>query len=105
MRTPPQPAQPPSPLGAANHPNGGIPPECLLDASAVAEMLAVPKSWVYAETRAGRLPYVKLGRYYRYAPASIAAFVAGLERGPVPYRKYAPALAAPGTQPGGSPHE
>jgi excisionase family DNA binding protein len=60
----------------------------LLTAEQVAARLAVPKTWVYAETRAGRLPHVKLGRYYRYAPDSIAAFIAGLERGPVPYRKY-----------------
>jgi excisionase family DNA binding protein len=62
----------------------------LLTADDVAEILSVPKSWVYAETRAGRLPYVKLGRYYRYAEESIEAFVAGLERGPVPYRRYSP---------------
>jgi excisionase family DNA binding protein len=73
----------------------------LLTASEVAEMLHVPTTWVYAETRAGRLPHVKLGRYYRYSRASIEAFIAGLERGPVPYRKY----AAPGAEPGGSPHE
>jgi hypothetical protein len=54
----------------------------------VAELLAVPKSWVYAETRASRLPHIKLGRYYRYVRPSIEAFVAGLERGPNPYRKY-----------------
>ena len=73
----------------------------LLTAEQVAELLAVPKSWVYAETRAGRLPHVKLGRYFRYAEPSIRAFIAGLERGPTPYRKY----AAPGSEPGGSPHE
>ena len=71
----------------------------LLTADQVAALLAVPKSWVYAETRAARLPHVKLGRYYRYSRPSIEAFVAGLERGPVPYRKY-----APGIEPGGSPH-
>jgi excisionase family DNA binding protein len=71
----------------------------LLDAGEVAELLAVPKSWVYAETRAGRLPHVKLGRYFRYAEPSIRAFIAGLERGPTPYRKY----AAPGVEPGGLP--
>src|SRR5437763_11069601 len=73
----------------------------LLTADDVGVLLAVPKSWVYAETRAGRLPHVKLGRYYRYSRPSIDAFVAGLERGPVPYRKY----AAPGIEPGGSSHD
>lgn len=72
----------------------------LLTADQVAELLAVPRSWVYAETRAGRLPHVPLGRYYRYSRSSIEAFIAGLERGPTPYRKY----AAPGAEPGGSAH-
>lgn len=73
---------------------------CLLKADQVAARLAVPKSWVYAETRAGRMPHVKLGRYYRYRQDAIDAWVLDLERGPTPYRKY-----APGSGPGGSPHE
>jgi excisionase family DNA binding protein len=74
----------------------------LLAAREVAQLLNVPVTWVYAETRAGRLPHVQLGpRYVRYAEPSIRAFVAGLERGPIPYRKY----AAPGSEPGGSSHD
>ena len=73
----------------------------LLTAGQVAELLSVPKSWVYAEVRAGRLPHVCLGRYYRFARPSVEAFIAGLERGPVPYRKY----VSPGSEPGGSPHD
>jgi excisionase family DNA binding protein len=73
----------------------------LLTAEDVADMLSVPVSWVRRESKAGRLPHVKLGRYYRYSEPSIRAFVAGLERGPTPYRKY----ASPGANPGGSPHE
>jgi excisionase family DNA binding protein len=38
----------------------------LLDATEVAQRLNVPTSWVRAETRAGRLPHVALGRYRRY---------------------------------------
>lgn len=39
----------------------------LLTAEDVAALLRVPKSWVYAETRAGRIPHVVLGpRYRRY---------------------------------------
>lgn len=85
----------------------------LLNADEVAAMLNVPRSWVYAETRAGRLPHVRLGRYYRYAEDSIRAFVAGLERGPAPYRRYLTPNgpldareddAAPVREPGGFPH-
>lgn len=56
----------------------------LLNAGQVAELLGVTKSWVYAETRAGRLPHVVMGRYRRYRRSGIAAFVARNERGPLP---------------------
>ena len=43
----------------------------LLDADQVAEMLGVPKSWVYAASRRGELPTVTLGRYRRYRRETI----------------------------------
>jgi len=54
----------------------------LLTAGEVADMLSVPKSWVYAETRAGRIPRVKLGRYSRYRREAIDEWLAAAERGP-----------------------
>jgi excisionase family DNA binding protein len=75
-------------------------PGRLMTAEETAERLSVPKTWIYAETRAGRIPHVKLGRYYRYRPDAIDQWVADLERGPTAYRKY-----APGSGPGGSSHE
>ncbi len=39
--------------------------EELLDAVGVAQWLGVTPAWVYAETRAGRLPHICVGRYYR----------------------------------------
>jgi excisionase family DNA binding protein len=72
----------------------------LLTAEEAAELLAVPVSWVWRESKAGRLPHVKLGRYYRFSEPSLRAFIADRERGPTPYRKY----ASPGADPGGSPH-
>ena len=38
----------------------------LLDAEQLAERWQVPKSHVYRLTREGKVPAVKLGRYYRY---------------------------------------
>jgi excisionase family DNA binding protein len=36
--------------------------------------------WVYAHTRKGRIPHVKLGRhYYRYNAAAIDAWLEGIE--------------------------
>ena len=45
-------------------PNAGA-REPLLVAGELAAMLRVTTGWVYAQTRAGRMPCVRLGRYYR----------------------------------------
>ena len=53
----------------------------LLTVEEVAALLKVSKSWVYEHTRARgtprseRLPYVKLGKYVRFDPRSIRAFL------------------------------
>ena len=47
----------------------------LLTADQVAELLGVPKSCVYAEARAGRLPCVQLGRYRRFRREAVDAWV------------------------------
>ena len=65
--------------------------ERLLDAAEVAELLHIPTSWVRAETRAGRLPHVELGRYRRYDREVVLAWVAGQRRGQ--WRKHVPAGA------------
>jgi len=44
--------------------------ERLLTATDVAELLAVPESWIREATRAGKLPHIHLGRYIRYHPAT-----------------------------------
>lgn len=38
----------------------------LITAKQVAERLGVKVSWVYAQTRAGKLPHYKLGKYRKY---------------------------------------
>jgi excisionase family DNA binding protein len=48
----------------------------LLTAKQVADLLAVPESWVREATREGRIPHLKLGRYRRYQPAAIEAWLA-----------------------------
>ena len=51
----------------------------LLTAEQVGELLGVPKSWVYEQSRKGRIPTVTLGRYRRYRAAAIELWVAQLE--------------------------
>jgi excisionase family DNA binding protein len=72
-------------LGVIAQPNPGGPRpggDPLLTADEVAAMLQVSKAWVYAETRAGRVPYVPLGRYVRYRRSAVAQWITELERGP-----------------------
>jgi excisionase family DNA binding protein len=54
----------------------------LLTAAEVAELLAVPTSWVYEQSRAGRIPTVALGRYRRFREEAIAAWIEQLEPAP-----------------------
>ncbi len=51
----------------------------LLTAAEVADLLGVPKSWVYEQSRRGRIPTVTLGRYRRYRREAIEAWVAEIE--------------------------
>jgi excisionase family DNA binding protein len=53
--------------------------QTLLTARQVAELLGVPQSWVYQQSRAGRIPTVTLGRYRRYRPEAISAWLVELE--------------------------
>jgi excisionase family DNA binding protein len=55
--------------------------EPLLVAGEVAAMLRVTTGWVYAQTRAGRMPCVRLGRYYRYRASAIEEWLEEVERG------------------------
>jgi excisionase family DNA binding protein len=57
--------------------------EPLLTADEVAQVLRVTRAWVYAETRAGRLPHVRLGRYVRYRRSAITAWIDAIEASPV----------------------
>lgn len=53
----------------------------LLTAKEVADLLGVPTSWVYEQSRAGRIPTVRLGRYRRYRREAIEEWVARIEAG------------------------
>ena len=70
-------------LGAVPRPLPGgrdIGVDPLLTAGEVAELLRVTKAWVYAETRARRIPHVPLGRYVRYRRSAVLQWISALER-------------------------
>jgi excisionase family DNA binding protein len=64
----------------------------LLDAREVAERLSVPVTWVRAETRAGRMPHLALGRYKRYEWQAVVAWLEEQRAGQ--WRKHSPKLPA-----------
>ena len=49
--------------------------ERLLTAEEVADLLAVPVSWVRESTRSGAIPHVELGRYRRYDRTAVLAWL------------------------------
>jgi excisionase family DNA binding protein len=51
----------------------------LLTADDVARLLSVPTSWVYEQSRLGRIPTVTLGRYRRYRREAIEEWVREVE--------------------------
>lgn len=58
---------------------GRVSGDSLLTANEVADLLRVTRAWVYAETRARRIPHVRLGRYVRYRRSAVEAWVNELE--------------------------
>jgi excisionase family DNA binding protein len=54
-------------------------PGALLTAGQVAKLLGVPTSWVYEQSRRGRIPTVTLGRYRRYRAEAIEQWLEELE--------------------------
>jgi excisionase family DNA binding protein len=65
----------------------------LLDAKEAAELLNVKVGWIRAQTRAGNMPHIKLGRYPRYDERDLRAWVESLKTGGGPtWRKHRPQL-------------
>ena len=50
-----------------------------MTADEVADFLGVPTSWVYEQSRLGRIPTVSLGRYRRYRLEAIEVWVDEIE--------------------------
>jgi excisionase family DNA binding protein len=51
----------------------------LLTAQEVAERLGVTTAWVWAQTRAGKIPHVQLGRYRRFREEAIEDWIRRME--------------------------
>jgi len=62
---------------------GVAPPRSLLTADQVAVKLGMDKEWIWEQSRRGRIPTIRLGRFYRYREDAIDAWLASIERGSV----------------------
>jgi excisionase family DNA binding protein len=71
-------------LQAKRKGGGQMRDERLLSVQEVAELYGVPRSWVYTQAEAGRLPHFKIGRYVRFKREDIADWLAGQRREPQP---------------------
>jgi excisionase family DNA binding protein len=63
----------------ANGAEKASPPNALLTADEVAALLRVTSAWVYAQTRADRIPHVRLGRYVRFRQDAVDQWIARIE--------------------------
>ncbi len=52
--------------------------EELLTVQEVADILKVPRSWIYSRTRANKIAHIKCGKYCRFRLSEV---MAGLENG------------------------
>ncbi|MBI4591455.1 MAG: helix-turn-helix domain-containing protein [Candidatus Rokubacteria bacterium] len=55
--------------------------EELLTLDEVAQLLKVPKSWIYERTRRKLIPHVKLGKYLRFPRSALSRWVHGQDVG------------------------
>lgn len=56
-------------------------PERLWTADDLAERWQVRKAYIYHLSRTGQIPCLRLGRYFRYVPASIRSYEQANEEG------------------------
>ena len=54
----------------------------LIDAKAAGELLGVPPTWLLREARRDAVPHIRLGRYVRFDPDQLLAWVSNRMRGP-----------------------
>jgi excisionase family DNA binding protein len=62
----------------AENKNGSLAEAKLLTPEQVADLLNVPRSWVYGRARArdqGRLPGIRLGKYWRFREGDVLAWL------------------------------
>jgi len=65
----------------SREPQPAVPP-LLLDAHEAARTLRLSERTLWARTKAGEIPHVRIGRRVLYSPAALERWLAGLRIGP-----------------------
>ena len=65
----------------SREPQPAVPP-LLLDAHEAARALRLSERTLWARTKAGEIPHVRIGRRVLYSPAALERWLAGLRIGP-----------------------
>ncbi len=55
--------------------------EPLVDITEIEKATGLPRSWLYAQTAAGRIPHLKLGKYLRFRPSEVQRWLESHRRG------------------------
>jgi excisionase family DNA binding protein len=71
----------PTPVMPSTAANG---PEPLESIQAMSQWSSLPVSWLYAQTAAGTIPCLKLGKYVRFRRSEVLAWLETKRRGPRP---------------------
>ena len=50
-------------------------PDRLIDVRELSRILNVPVSWLYERTRKGAIPSIRVGKYVRFNPQEVLAFL------------------------------
>ena len=56
--------------------------EVLIGVQELSRRTGLPTSWIYAKAEAAELPHLKIGRYVRFRPSEVTAWLEGQRRGP-----------------------
>jgi len=56
--------------------------EKLIGVPALSDRFDLPRSWIYANAAAGVLPHLRLGKYLKFRPSEVDAWLEAQRRGP-----------------------
>jgi excisionase family DNA binding protein len=56
--------------------------EVLIGVQELSRRYGLPTSWIYAKAEAQQIPHLKIGKYVRFRPSEVSAWIEAQRRGP-----------------------